>query len=116
MEIYQLVSHHREACDWGSLTPLSILVMCRSFLALLKKGEEDGLLAGVKICHNAPSISHLLFADDSLILIRANEGDCTHLQIIPQLYEGCSGQVINKAKSAILFSKNTKPWQKKGGM
>lgn len=113
MEIYQLVSHHREACDWGSLTPLSILVMCRSFLALLKKGEEDGLLAGVKICHNAPSISHLLFADDSLILIRANEGDCTHLQIIPQLYEGCSGQVINKAKSAILFSKNTKPRQKK---
>lgn len=27
-------------------------------------------------------------------------------------YEACSGQVINKDKSSILFSKNTKPWQK----
>jgi hypothetical protein len=35
------------------------------------------------------------------------------LQSILQLYENCSGQVINKAKSAILFSKNTKPAQKK---
>lgn len=49
----------------------------------------------------------------TLILIRANEGDCRHLQSIFQLYEDCSGQVINKAKSAILFSKNTRPNQRK---
>lgn len=30
------------------------------------------------------------FADDSLILIQANQGDCTHLQTILQLYEDCS--------------------------
>ena len=80
---------------------------------MLKKGEADGLIAGVIICNSAPSISHLLFANDSLILIRANEGDCGHLQNILQLYEDCSGQAINKAKSAILFSRNTKVQQKK---
>lgn len=66
----------------------------------------------MKICHAAPSVSHLLFADDSLNLIRANEGDAHHLQEIMDLYERCSGQMINKAKSAVLFSKNTKPPQK----
>jgi uncharacterized membrane protein len=42
-----------------------------------------------------------------------NEGDCENLQSILQSYEECSGQVINKAKSVILFSKNTQPNQKK---
>jgi hypothetical protein len=62
----------------------------------------------VKVCHNAPSVSHLLFADDSLILIRATEGDAKQLQDILDLYESVSGQMINKAKSAVLFSRNTK--------
>jgi hypothetical protein len=83
-----------------------------AFSALLKKAERDGSLAGVKICHHAPSISHLLFADDSLILIHAIEGDSRQLQDILQLYEHCSGQVINKAKSVVLFSSNTNPEQK----
>ena len=68
--------------------------------ALLSKSEEDGLLSGVKICSSAPSISHLLFADDSLILIQANGEDATQLRNILELYEQCSGQMINKAKSA----------------
>jgi hypothetical protein len=71
------------------------------------------LLAGVKVCSGAPSISHLLFVDDSLILIRATEGDCEQLKTILQLYEDCLGQMINKAKSAVLFSQNTAAHQKK---
>jgi hypothetical protein len=55
----------------------------------------------------------LLFADDSLILIRANEGDGQQLQDILDLYERCSGQMINKAKSAVLFSKNTRDARRK---
>ena len=61
------------------LSPYLFLLCAEAFSALLKKGEDDGLIAGVKICNSAPSISHLLFADVSLILIRANEGDCGHL-------------------------------------
>ena len=64
-------------------------------------------MAGVKVCHQAPSVSHLLFADDSLIMIRAIEGDANQLQDTLDLYENCSGQMINKSKSAVLFSKNT---------
>jgi hypothetical protein len=97
----------------GPLSPYLFLLCAEAFSPLLKKGEEDGLIAEVKICTGAPSISHLLFIDDSLILIRANEGDCRHLQSILQIYESCLGQVINNGKSAILFSKNTKVEQKR---
>jgi hypothetical protein len=61
----------------------------------------------VKICQTAPSISHLLFANVSLILIRANWGDAMQLQSILDLYEQCSGQMINRTKSAVFFSPNT---------
>lgn len=52
-------------------------------------------------------MSYLLLADDSLILFRANGGDAQQLQSILNIYEECSGQMINKEKSAIRFSTNT---------
>jgi hypothetical protein len=95
------------------LSPYLFLLCAEGFSALLQQAERDGKIAGVKVCQAAPSVSHLLFADDFLILIRANGGDAQHLQDILDLYERCSGQMINKAKSAVLFSKNTKATQKR---
>jgi hypothetical protein len=37
---------------------------------MIKKAAQRGELEGVKVCRGAPIISHLLFADDSPILIR----------------------------------------------
>ena len=56
----------------------------------------------------APSINHLLFADDSLLLLKADERSASHLQNILSLYEECSGQTINKEKSSVMFSRNAK--------
>ena len=63
---------------------------------------------GVKICQDAPSINHLLFADDSLLLLKSDTRSASHLQHILSLYEDCSGQTINKEKSSVIFSKNAK--------
>ena len=90
------------------LSPYLFLICAEGFSALLEKAEMDGGLRGVKICHGAPSVSHLLFADDSLILCRADGGDAQRLQYILQIYEECTGQMINKEKSAVMFSPNTR--------
>ncbi|KAL6878487.1 hypothetical protein ACP4OV_012657 [Aristida adscensionis] len=89
------------------LSPYLFLICAEGFSALLHQAEMDGSIKGVKICPNAPSISHLLFADDSLLLIRARREDAVKLQGILDLYESVSVQVINKDKSAVMFSKNT---------
>ena len=75
---------------------------------MLQNTEANGRLKGIKTCRTTPSISHLLFADDSLLLLEANANSAHELNQILNVYEGCSDQAINKKKSTILFSKNTK--------
>jgi len=53
-----------------------------------------------------------LFADDSLLLLKTDEWSAYHLQNILSLYEDCSGQTINKDKSSVMFSRNTKSSEK----
>lgn len=67
------------------------------------------------MCRNASSVSHLLFADDSLILCKANDEEAQNLKQILLTYE-CSGQMINVTKSAVMFSPNTKQNQRQGVM
>lgn len=89
------------------LSPYLFLLCAEGFSSLLNAAEREGRLKGVKICEGAPSITHLLFADDSLLLMKADDDNVSHLQHILQMYEECSGQVINKEKSAVTFSRNT---------
>ncbi|KAL0013776.1 hypothetical protein SO802_000845 [Lithocarpus litseifolius] len=47
------------------LSPYLFLLCAEGFSSLLAKAEGEGRIHGVSICKRAPSISHLLFADDS---------------------------------------------------
>ena len=90
------------------LPPYLFLICVEAFSCLLHAAEESGELEGVKVCQDAPSINHLLFADDSLLLLKADARSANHLQDILSLYEECSGQTINKEKSSIMFSRNAR--------
>lgn len=53
-----------------------------------------------------PSLSHRHQCRQLAQFFRLSR-TATHLRHVLQLYEVCSGQMINKEKSSILFSKNT---------
>ena len=55
------------------LSPYLFLICAEGFTSLLAREEFEGRLHGVALCQNAPSISNLLFADDSLIFFQANK-------------------------------------------
>jgi hypothetical protein len=69
--------------------------------------EEVGGIAGVRVCRNAPSVSHLLFADDSLILMKVDTNNATSLPHVLDTYCANSGQMVSLVKSSIFFSTNT---------
>ena len=59
----------------------------------------NGVLEGVAICHGGPKLSHLFFANDSLIFCKASLEECDTLQQILKVYEDASGQQLNRAKN-----------------
>lgn len=61
----------------------------------------------MKLSKSEPILSHLFFADDSLIFCKAEESEVEELMRILKVYENASAQLINLEKSSILFSSNT---------
>lgn len=54
-----------------------------------------------------PSISQLLFADDSLVFCKATKKECDEVNLVLGMYKKASGQLVNVGKSSILFNSNT---------
>ncbi|KAL0406172.1 UNVERIFIED_CONTAM: hypothetical protein Slati_3931100, partial [Sesamum latifolium] len=63
---------------------------------------------GVLVSRGAPSISHLLFADDTLIFSQASLENAQAIREVLETYRGASGQEINFSKSSMTFSRNTR--------
>lgn len=61
-------------------------------------------LHGIKVSRQAPSISHLFFADDSLLFARANEAEADRILYLLQRYQKASGQMVNVEKPEVSFS------------
>ncbi|XP_060968357.1 uncharacterized protein LOC133035933 [Cannabis sativa] len=73
---------------------------------LIAKEQSLGRLNGIRIAREAPAISHLMFADDTILFCRANEKEVESLVNCMMIYESWSRQQCSKLKSGVLFSKN----------
>ena len=59
---------------------------------LLHKAKENKIIQGLRISSKCPSISHLHFADDSLLFSKASFQHCANVLEILNKYESFSGQ------------------------
>ena len=83
------------------------LFCAKGLNALLRNAVTEGVIQGFSICRNGPKLTHLVFADDCLIFCRSNLKECNKIQELLALYEAALGQVINKEKTTLFFSRNT---------
>ncbi|XP_057415840.1 uncharacterized protein LOC130710549 [Lotus japonicus] len=88
------------------LSPYLFILCGEVFSALIQKEIAFGMLTSIKIARSAPIISHLLFADDSIVFARANHQEAECIRSILAVYERVSGQVINFDKSMLSCSHN----------
>ncbi|KAL0355406.1 UNVERIFIED_CONTAM: hypothetical protein Sradi_3987500 [Sesamum radiatum] len=74
------------------------------FSCLLQDAERRGRLTGVSVASQAPRVSHLLFADNTLVFCAAAVEQICEVKRILRLYVRVLGQEINLPKSSMAIS------------
>ena len=90
--------------------PLSsyLFLLCtKAFSALIEEANNNNALTDISICRGSPKVTHLFFADNSLLFCKAKNLECSKMVEILKQYEAASGQQVNTDKSSVFFSHNT---------
>ncbi|KAL8113674.1 hypothetical protein AgCh_020839 [Apium graveolens] len=90
------------------LSPYLFILCAKGLSAMLHSFENQKLIQRVKVCKRAPSISHMLFVDDSYFYYKAGESEVQKMVEILTKFELASEQKVNLSKSSVFFSTNTR--------
>lgn len=85
------------------LSPFVFILCAETLVHVMNRAEQRGEIHGMKLSKHCPAVQHLLFADDSFFLCRANLPEISEFLRCLKLYGNSSGQVINFQKSAITY-------------
>jgi hypothetical protein len=78
-ELTEVIIPGRGLRQGDPMSPYVFLICAEGFSSLMHQAEISNHIQGIKVCNGAPSVSHLLFADDSLILMKASQ--CSSLEL-----------------------------------
>ena len=90
------------------LSPYLILICFKALNQQFQYAAKSEEIRGFTLCRNGPRISHLFFADDTLLFCRASMGDLEVILCILEMHELASVQKLNREKTTVFFSKATK--------
>lgn len=71
---------------------------------IIQQEVDHHHLASMKINCNYPVLSHIFFADDALLFLKAELSECQNIKRILDDYDYASGRLINYDKSGAFFS------------
>lgn len=85
------------------LSPFLFLFVADGLSLLLDEKVHNGDLSPMHICRQAPSISHLLFAEDTLLFFKANNQQDLVIKEVLENYAQSTSQLINPVKCSMMF-------------
>lgn len=89
----------------GDPLSLYLFILCTDVLSCLLNGNGD--VQGISIGRSSPAISHLLYADDLVLVGRATKRSAGAMRDCLEKCCSWSGQKVNQEKSSVMFSPNT---------
>ena len=88
------------------LSPYLFLFVADGLSKVLHQETRTDMIQGLKVCRSTPAVSHLLFADDSLLFFKADERQTRAVKYALSRYCKATRQLINFDKCSVLFNKN----------
>ena len=84
------------------LSPFLFTIVVEALSALLSKAKECGILEGFAVGRMVEAITHLQFADDTILFSSTRWEEVVVLKRILRYFELCSGLKINLSKSLMV--------------
>ncbi|KAL0440361.1 UNVERIFIED_CONTAM: hypothetical protein Slati_2519100 [Sesamum latifolium] len=94
--------------SFGHLQPYLFLFCVEAFCDMVRREEAVGSIHEVCVCRSSPRVSHLLFADNTLLFCDANQATLQSVCGLLTKFEEGSGVQVNYQKSAVVLSKNVR--------
>lgn len=85
------------------LSPYLFIICAKRLSAIIKHAESQGLFLGLQFTNACLSISHLFFADNSLMFSKAIMRNAEAIKKVLEEYTALSGQEVNYQKSCLFF-------------
>ena len=104
---YGLIQPTRGLRQGDLLSPYLFLNYSEGLSALLNCAAQRKAIEGVATSANGPRVSHLFFANNSLVFGRVTVNEAMEIQQILKVYETSFGQQLNCHKTSLFFSPNT---------
>ena len=102
-----LINPSRGIRQGDPLSPFLFLLCIEGLHGLIRREATEGRIKGFSLRRRGPKLTHLFFADDSLLFCRATSNECNVILDLLGSYERVSGQKINRSKTTLFFSKST---------
>lgn len=81
-----------------------VILLCAECLStLINKAENEGEIKGMQVTRGGTKLTHLLFADDSIIFGRASLNGWRRLSKLLDMYEQASRQCLKQVKNIDIF-------------
>ncbi|XP_062171054.1 uncharacterized protein LOC133876828 [Alnus glutinosa] len=105
---YGKVTPSRGLRQRDPLSPYLFLLYAEGLSSLLQSAKNEVRITGVPVSAGGFHLSHLFFANASLLFCRANFVEWGNVLSVLHTYELALRQKLNNEKTSIFFSKNTR--------
>jgi len=92
------------------LSPYLFVMMAEVLNKLLLKAAEMGFIQGVQVGSRTVTLTHLQFADDTLIFCEPKLEYLQNLKVILYCFQSFSGLTVNYAKSGLVVIDKEDGW------